>query len=162
MKRTTVYLLLVLTVFSLSFSLSDNPLNRIIAGFQRYLDELPQEKVYLHFDRPYYAAGETIWFKAYLTAGAFHLPSTLSRPIYTELINPDGKLITKLKLLSINGSATGIFMLPDSLSTGKYLVRSYTQWMRNSGDDYLFHRPIHIWNDQGQTSPTAISNNTNT
>ena len=43
---------------------------------QLYIDSLvnildtrfPQEKIYLHFDKAYYNAGETIWFKAYLTA----------------------------------------------------------------------------------------------
>lgn len=160
MKRLNAYSLLFCTLFFLCYSFSDNPLNRIIARFQKYLDELPQEKAYLHFDRPYYAAGETIWFKVYLTAGAFHIPSTLSRTIYVELISPDGKLIIKQKLLSINGSAAGTITLPDSLSSGKFLIRSYTNWMKNSGEDYLFHRHIRIWNDEAQTSTTVVADNT--
>jgi hypothetical protein len=31
----------------MSFSPSDTPLDKLIAGFKKYLDEVPQEKVYL-------------------------------------------------------------------------------------------------------------------
>jgi hypothetical protein len=156
MKRTCVLLSIFITVFLLSFSPSDTPLDRLIAGFKKYLDELPQEKVYLHFDRPYYTSGETIWVKAYLTAGAFHLPSTLSRTIYIELISGQGEVVRQVKLLSINGSATGDFVLPDSLESGRYLVRGYTNWMKNAGEDYFFHRLVRIWNGYDQ-SPAKTS-----
>ena len=145
MKRCG-YIIIFVTGFLLSFSYSDTPLDRLIAGFKKYLDELPQEKVYLHFDRPYYTSGETIWFKAYLTAGAFHLPSTFSRTIYVDLIDGQGDVVRQLKLFSINGSATGDIVLPDTLESGKYLVRGYTNWMKNTGEDYFFHRPVTIWN----------------
>src|SRR6185369_1148515 len=115
--------ILVLIAF-LSFSPFENPLERLVAGFKRYLDELPQEKVYLHFDRSYYTSGEKIWFKVYLTSGANHKPSGLSRTVYAELINEQGHLVDQLKLFTRNGSAAGTFSLPDSLSSGNYLVRA--------------------------------------
>jgi hypothetical protein len=153
MKRTCVYFFVFIASLLLSFLPSDTPIDRLLAGFSKYLDELPQEKVYLHLDRPYYATGETIWFKAYLTAGAFHLPSSLSRTIYVELINGEGELVKKLRLLSINGSAAGDIVLSDSLASGNYLVRAYTNWMKNTGEDYFFHCPMKIWNTAVQ-SPT--------
>jgi hypothetical protein len=42
----------------------------------------PQEKIYLHTDKAYYNAGETIWFKAYLIAD--NLPSAISKTLYAE------------------------------------------------------------------------------
>ena len=33
---------------------------------QKWSEKSPIEKVYLHFDRENYIAGETAWFKAYL------------------------------------------------------------------------------------------------
>jgi len=156
MKRTLIHILVFIIPFLLSFSSSENPLDRLIAGFTKYLDELPQEKVYVHFDRPYYTSGETIWFKAYLTAGAFHMPSWLSRTIYIELINAKGQLVTQQKLFSISGSATGDIVLSDSLESGNYLVRAYTHWMENGEEEYFFHRAIKVWNredhDNGITS----------
>ena len=132
----------------LAFASADNPIEKIIAGFQQYLENLPQEKVYLHFDRPYYASGETMWFNAYLTAGEFHKPSKLSHTIYVDLLNEKEQLVQQLKLFSSEGSAAGDFILSDSLPSGNYLVRAYTQWMRNSGEEYFFYQPIKIWNKE--------------
>jgi len=156
MKRACVYFFVFMASLLLSFLPSDTPIDRLIAGFTKYLDEFPQEKIYLHLDRPYYASGETIWLKAYLTAGAFHLPSSLSRTIYVELINGEGELVKELRLLSINGSAAGDIVLADSLASGNYLVRAYTHWMKNTGEDYFFHCPVKIWNTAVQ-SPTNTS-----
>jgi hypothetical protein len=51
------------TVVLFSFSSSDIPIDQLVAGFKKYLEELLQENVYLHFDQTYYTGGETIWFK---------------------------------------------------------------------------------------------------
>jgi len=131
-----------------------DPLERLISGFKKYLDELPQEKIYVHFDRPYYASGEIIWFKAYLTAGPYHEPSQLSRTVYVELINERRKLVKHVKLLAIDGSASGDIVLDDSLSSGNYVIRAYTHWMKNCEEDYFFHRSIKIWNQKDQTNTT--------
>lgn len=137
-----------LLVFLTSFFPSDVILNRIISLLQKNLEEMPQEKVYLHVDRPYYASGETIWFKSYLTIGPFHEPSLLSQTVYVELVNSDGEIIQNLKLYSPDGFASGQFDLPDSLSSGSYLIRAYTNWMRNFDESYFFHRQINIWNNE--------------
>lgn len=146
------YRFLFLTVFFLIFLTSnvskDDILGRIISLFEKKLIEMPQEKVYLHVDRPYYAAGETIWFKSYLTLGPFHEPSLLSQTVYVELLNSDGEIIQNLKLYSPDGFGSGHFDLPDSLSSGDYLVRAYTNWMRNFDESYFFHRKINIWNNE--------------
>lgn len=138
----------------ISFSIAKDPLEKIIAGFQRYISEQPQEKVYLHTDRQTYAAGETIWLKAYLTVGPFHIPSSLSTTIYLELIGSKGELIQQQKLFTPDGFASGQLKLADSLSSGNYLLRAYTNWMRNSGEEYFFHRPVKIWNNQAISEPS--------
>src|SRR5687768_10677329 len=122
MKRTCVYFFVFIASLLLSFLPSDTPIDRLIAGFTWYLYELPQEKVYLYLDRPYNSSVETISIKTYLSAGAFHLPSSLSNTIYVELINGEGELLKQLRLLAINGSAAGDIMLSDSLASGNYLV----------------------------------------
>ena len=93
-----------------------------------------------------------MWFKVYLTAGVYHEPSTLSRTIYVEVINQHGHLVQTLKLFSLTGSTAGSLPIPDSLASGNYLVRAYTNWMRNSGEEYFFHRSIKIWNSESSTT----------
>lgn len=149
-------LLFSIFAFSLfSFSLENDPLEKIIAAFERYIFEQPKEKVYLHTDRQTYAAGETIWLKAYLTAGPFHIPSSLSTTIYLELIASEGELIQQHKLFSPEGFASGQLELSDSIRSGNYLLRAYTNWMRNSGEEYFFHRPLKIWDSKVISEPSA-------
>ena len=90
----------------------------------------PVEKAYLNFDKPVYAAGDTIYFKAYVTLGSSHIPTTLSGVLNVELVNPADKIIESIKLKIRNGTATGDFSLADTLKQGYYRLRAYTNWMR--------------------------------
>lgn len=47
----------------------------------------PQEKVFLHIDRPNYIQGDTIWFKAYLWYGNDQIPDTANGVLYADLLN---------------------------------------------------------------------------
>ncbi|WP_144607361.1 MG2 domain-containing protein [Algoriphagus algorifonticola] len=138
-KRSTCWYLLFVILFFL-FAFTNDPVLRIITTFQKYLDELPEEKLYLHNDRKIYAVGETIWFKAYLTQGPFHIPSTLNHTVYVELIDPQNRIIQREIIFSPDGFASGHIDLPDSLSSGNYLLRAYTNWMRNFDEAYFFTR----------------------
>ena len=54
-------------------------IKNITAKMSAYTSVHITEKAYLHFDKPYYSAGDTMYFKAYLIQGAAHTPSHLSR-----------------------------------------------------------------------------------
>lgn len=107
--------------------------------------EYPREKIYLHFDRPFYVPGETIWYKAYLLNANSHAPSTISGIIYVELLGHSGEVIVRQILKAENGFANGEFLLPGSLAQGKFQVRAYTHWMRNFNQDFFFTREIMIY-----------------
>ena len=56
------------------------------SGIQSFFDAQTAkhpEKLYLHLNQPYYGAGDTIWFKAYLTDAVSHRPDTLPTGEYT-------------------------------------------------------------------------------
>jgi hypothetical protein len=146
---------LFVPVLLLVSSSPEDPLARIVAGFARYLEQLPQEKVYVHLDRPYYSSGETIWLKTYLTAGPYHEPSPFSLTIYVELINDRHQLVQQVKLQAVNGSAAGNISIPDSVTSGNYLIRAYTNWMRNTGEAYFYHRPIRIWSNSNAAANSS-------
>ena len=44
----------------------DDPIKKIVTQLSKWVDNNPQEKVYLQTDKPYYAAGDDIWFKPIL------------------------------------------------------------------------------------------------
>ena len=98
------------------------------------------ENLYLHLDRRSYWANDDLWFKAYLES------KTDSSNFYVELISPTGKILQKKLYLAIEGIAYGDFHLPDTISSGVYQIRAYTNWMRNFDETSFFHKNFIIWN----------------
>jgi len=123
---------------------ADDPIDKIVAALQKWADTNPQEKVYLHTDKPYYAVGDTIWFKGYVTVGSRHQLSALSHALYVELITQNDSLVRTLKLPITTGMVIGDFVLGDDLGPGNYRIRAYTQWMRNAGDSYFFDKTFTV------------------
>ncbi|QDK80616.1 hypothetical protein EXU85_19185 [Spirosoma sp. KCTC 42546] len=105
-----------------------------------------QEQVYLHTDRAYYYPGDNIWFSAYMTYRIPGLMDTLSKVLYVDLIDAD-RQVSQTRILPIDtGRAAGVFSLPAELKPGVYIVRAYTQWMRNYGIDHFFYKPVQVLN----------------
>lgn len=122
------------------------PIQRIAIQLNKWSTNYPIEKVYLHFDKPYYAAGDDIWFKAYVTVGSRHQLTALSGVLNVELIDDKDSVKQSLKLPMFAGLTWGDFALPDTLAEGNYRIRAYTNWMRNAGEGYFFDKTISIAN----------------
>ena len=123
----------------------ENLTEKIIKKLEKYRLTTPQEKVYLHFDKPYYMAGETMWFKGYLFDGTSHKIDSVSRVMYVDLINEiTGKTITS-RILNCDGSTHGDIALPDSLDEGVYQIRAYTNYMRNYSEEYFYRQDFKIY-----------------
>jgi len=106
--------------------------------------DVPVEKVYLHFDKPYYAVGDTIWFKAYVTYN-LHQPSPISRIIYVDMIAPHDSLVQGARVQVKNGVAWGSFILSQyAYKKGNYRVVALTNYMNNNGFSYFFNKNITI------------------
>jgi hypothetical protein len=107
-----------------AFSQQDTTvLKTILEKTKRLSDTQPIEKVYLHFDKPYYSVADTIWFKAYLT-GEQNLPSQLSKVVYVDVMNAQDSLISTIKLPVTNSVAYGNIPLdPATFKQSNYKVR---------------------------------------
>ncbi|TCC91769.1 hypothetical protein EZ428_08425 [Pedobacter frigiditerrae] len=114
------------------------------------------EKTYVQTDRVYYSTGEDVWFSAYLVNGKSTSLTSTSNNLYVELINSKDQLIDS-KLIRMNaGLGNGDFKLKDTLQTGWYNIRAYTNWMRNFGNDFVFQKKIYVTNTlKTSTSQTA-------
>lgn len=147
-KRLSVGTLITLLIgTTLAFVKPDDELvTKIIAQLDKWRAEYPQEKVYLHFDKPSYAIGEDIWFKAYVTIGSEHKLSAYSQTLNVDLIDDNDSVQRSIKLPLTAGLAAGDFALADSMSEGNYRVRAYTNWMRNQGEAYFFDKTIAVVN----------------
>jgi hypothetical protein len=139
-------LLCLLTLCFAFVKKADDPVDKLVSVLQRWTDSIPQEKVYLHMDKPYYALGDTIWFKGYVTIGSRHQLSALSGAVYVDLITAHDSLVRSLKLPVTSGMVMGNFIFGDDLKEGSYRIRAYTQWMRNAGEEYFFDRTFAVGN----------------
>ncbi len=135
--------------------------DKIITLLNQYILKTPQEKVYLHFDKPYYMAGETIWYKGYLFSAETHSIDSFSRVLYVDLIEPTtGKILIHNILRCESGTTDGSFALPDSLAEGVYTVRAYTHFMKNYSDVWFFQKDIKIWQNSTKSSTDFSQINT--
>ncbi|MGY3054004.1 hypothetical protein ACVWYG_002206 [Pedobacter sp. UYEF25] len=159
MRRSSAIFIAVIAAIFLAFiPRDDSPIEKIISSLENWTQTNPQEKVYLHTDKPYYLVGDTIWFKAYVTIGNKHQLSALSGAIYIDLINEEDSVAQTLKLPLTAGMAKGDFVLNDSTSReGNYRIRAYTQWMRNAGPDYFYDQTFSIGNSVVNTVFANIS-----
>jgi hypothetical protein len=115
----------------------------MLNNYNRHLDPL---KVYLHVNKNNYYAGESVWFQAYLLDGRNHLPDTSATNLYVELVSRDGELMAKRILLAEKGRAEGDIVLPYDISDGNYMIRAYTDRMRNFDEEFYYTRHLYIHN----------------
>ncbi|MEO6849101.1 MAG: Ig-like domain-containing protein, partial [Mucilaginibacter sp.] len=150
LRKFLLVLSISLTIFHLSaFSQRDSiPLTSIIEKTSKFTSGHPTEKVYLHFDKPYYAVNDTIWFKAYVTMDQ-HQPSLLSKIAYVDLTDNQNILMDEVKLHLVNGMASGYLPLSDAyIKRGNYHIRAYTKWMRNFDQAYFFNKTVAVGNPE--------------
>lgn len=128
----------------------ENPPAKVI--FEQYMNQAqtfsnnyPREKAYLHFDNTSYYVGDTIWFKAYVTLAEKQVFSSISRPLYVELVDQAGHVTDKQIIKLSQGEGSGQFVLPQSMLSGYYEVRAYTRWMLAFSDPQYFSRTFPIY-----------------
>lgn len=88
------------------------------------------EEVNLSTDRMIYLSGEYLWYSAsYQLDSIYSIP--LSKLLYVELFDNEGKLVTAQKVAIKDGVANGMIKLSEQLVSGYYLLRAYTRYQEN-------------------------------
>jgi hypothetical protein len=105
-----------------------------------------REAVYMHIGHDTYITGERIWFKAYCRNISNTEKPALSKVIYVELIDSKNKHVLGLILNARNGSSESCLDIPDTLATGVYYFKAYTQWMENFSSEMFYSQPVYIYN----------------
>ncbi|OOQ61092.1 hypothetical protein [Mucilaginibacter pedocola] len=156
--KKSVLFLLSLIFFLPAFAQKDTVgLTTIVNKTTKLISTYPFEKVYMHFDKPYYSAGDTIWFKSYVTIDQ-HAPTVLSTIVYVDIYNAQDSAIRFLKLPVVNGVASGNIPLPPAdFKQGNYHLRGYTAYMRNYDPEYFFNKNLIIGNPVDKDILTNVS-----
>jgi len=135
------FILFFLTLINLSSFSQINDRETKELSEKRYCEEL-----YVKTDRDLYIAGEKVWMKIYKLNGLTRSPSNLSKVVYIDILDAGNNPVGQIKI-GIDGiSGSGNFRLPDTLSTGNYFLRSYTNWMQNFSPDLFSYKRISVIN----------------
>ncbi len=105
----------------------------------------PREKVHLHLDNTSYYQGDTIWFKAYVVTADDNRPSTISKPLYVEMLDQLGNVMERHIVKLEQGQGCGQIPLTNALFTGYYEIRAYTRWMLAFDEEQYFSTTVPIY-----------------
>ena len=151
--QTTRFLLCFLLLSSGSISYGQT--SPVAQAFDTYRQQTLTEKLFVHTDQNLYLTGETLWFSMYYVDGTFHKSLDLSKVAYVELLDKEGRPALQTKVALLAGGGNGSLFLPASLRSGSYLMRAYTNYMRNAGAGYFFEKSLTIVNPFVPLDPPA-------
>lgn len=133
-----------LTGLLLSFSEGDDPLKDLLANFNLFQQNYPQEKIYVQFDRERYSEKDTIYFKAYILNAAGSKQVVSSNILHVDIADMNNSIVQTFRYPASNGQAWGSIAVADAMKTGEWRFRAYTNWMRNFDQAYFFKKDIII------------------
>ncbi|MGY5353953.1 hypothetical protein [Wenyingzhuangia sp. IMCC45467] len=148
MKKIFLITTLIFSVLSFTIYIQTNFSEIIQHKLEDYNQNKTPEKVYIHTDKPFYALDDDIWFTAYLVNGITHQKTEKSKILHVELINPKDSIVAHRKLYVNEISVAGDIKIESYWQPGQYLLRGYTQYMRNQDEGYFFQKEIPIYNIQ--------------
>ncbi len=116
----SVCLMLATDLFA-QISDSSNPTDDLLPSIESFFQRTArqhQEKLWLHLDKPYYGAGDKIWFKAYLVDATEHRTDTLSNFIYVDIVDRKGKTVLAKKIKRDSCGFANNFEIPHVFPAG--------------------------------------------
>ncbi len=115
------------------------------------------EKVYIHHDRPVYAQGEEMWFKAYVVNMTTNSRSEASKLLNIELLSPFGEKVYSARFRIEDGISYGRINIPQGLASGYYDLVAYSDWMQQFDSRLYFKKKLSIVNVADATDVMATS-----
>lgn len=153
--KKSLFLINVLALFGLALISPNTPHDHIVEKLKTYVTDFPQEKLYLHLDKPYYSNNENLWFKTYLVDAFNPAIPPVSDVVEVELINEALEIVARRKIKLENQGGAGHIFLSDTLSPGKYALRAYTNWSRNFDESFLFTKTFEVLSTYNKTEEAA-------
>lgn len=138
----SAFLLCLLFTASIHVKAQSQTLTGLQTTLETLAENFPQEKIYIHFDKPSYAPGETIWFKGYIMAGAD--PSEVSKTLYVDFVTAEGRTVRHCVIPILQAGAAGNYDLPLDFKNEYLYVKAYTKWMLNFDSSFLYRKTLHV------------------
>ena len=122
MKKLFIFLCLI---FSIQLQSQE-----IESSFE-YFIESPREEIYAHLNKSTYVVGEQIWYKLYVFSKSTKELFDGTANIYVTLSKPNGDIVSQKLISAYDGTAKGQIKLEENLTSGNYIFKAYTNFMRN-------------------------------
>ena len=144
MKKSKLFLAIIFIAYSTILLAQENGIKAVIKSIQE--DALLREKVFIHTNKTTYLSNENIWFSAYVTEDSNNTPSLSTSNLLVNLLNDKGAILESKTLFIKNGVGSGDFLIKDVYPDGTYFIQSYTNFMKNFGQENVFLQEIQIIN----------------
>ncbi len=151
MKKKILLFALPLILVSFTIASQQDFIKNLTEKLNSYQLNAP-EKIYVHTDKPFYSLDENIWFSVYLVNGITHTKASKSKVVHVELLNAKDSVLEHKKLFVNHIAASGDFKIEENWQEGTYLLRAYTNYMRNDKNEIYFQKQIVVHNIQKKES----------
>jgi hypothetical protein len=121
--------------------------------------QLPREIVYTHLNKSVYIKGESLAFNAYVFDKTDKRLSKFTTNLYCSISDEKGEII-KSELVFVNeGVANGMFMVDSLFTSGNYVFKAYTNWMKNFDEQNFYIQNIKVIDPEIESNviPQVIS-----
>ena len=133
------------------------PSDEVLENMGLFHTNYPQEKVYIHHDKPQYVLGEVMWFKVYLVDAILHQTITPSQQVTIELIDPSNDVLATETIYITDGGGAGDFTFGPRWTPGRYLIRAYTGYQRNFDEEFFFEKEVRVYDAYADIRTPDIS-----
>lgn len=154
MNKKLIFLIISFSVCFLAFNGFEFRMKDIVRNFKSYFSVNQTQKIFIHTNKDNFEVNENIWFKAYIV-NSENIPDNFDENLYVELISPESEVVYSRLLKIENGNAYGDFPVSDSLLSGTYLIRAYTNIMKNYDNSLIFTKEVSVNNP---TNPKISKN----
>lgn len=139
--KSVAVFLLVSTFFSAASFSQEVTTQQVGQKFTAFNNAHPLEKLFVHTDKNFYLVGEIVWFKLYDDK-----QDQISKLAYVDLLDAGNRSVLAAKISLKEYENNGSLLLPLSLNSGNYILRAYTNWMKNTAEMSFFEKSITVVN----------------
>ncbi|WP_409015027.1 carboxypeptidase-like regulatory domain-containing protein [Dyadobacter sp. CY345] len=137
-----------------NFAPTDSCLGSLNSAFNERF-KLLAPTLFVHIDKPFYATGDRLWMSTYLLDATSHQQIGGKTAMQVDLLTSTGKLVQHQWVSIADGHGRGNFRLSDTLMTGMYRLRAYTdedKFQRRPA----FERSVAIYNLVRKDLPISV------
>lgn len=133
--------------------------NSVVPELNTFLRNYLQTKPVLFLSHSRVIPGDTILFHAGIYDQSGHI-FPRRQILNLDLVDHTGKIVHRQNVLMADGTAESFLAIPESIREGFYLLRAYTEFLKNSGEDSYSWSTLEVIQDrslQRNLTPPEIS-----